>query len=319
MKHLIAQEHHRHLKLRVIVEVAGLILLIVISLSQRDHIKTALQAISNSDVKSLGLLFVCYWALLPLTAYSYQLLAGRKIDTKGAALAQLAAAGPGRIIPGGLGHISIAAVHLRHAGITLRKAVVITVGNNIFGLVTNIIVIVGALLLEPSTLTTIAENISATYLLLASISLMAVVVLLSWLSHARGTRTSIKKVNREWSGLTRKLLKHPHRLIGVVSIAVIVIFGHVLMLMLAGNAVSVVITVTDAIIALGVGVLMGGALPTPGGIGAVEAGTTTALVVLGYSPQEALSAALLFRAITYWMPLLPGTFAYVYLRERSMI
>lgn len=319
MKHLIAKEHHSHLKKRALIEIAGLAVLIGISLSQHDHISTALSAISQSDIKSLGLLFACYWALLPLTAFSYQLLAGHKIDTTGAALAQLAAAGPGRIIPGGLGHLSIAAVHLRHTGIKLRRAVVITVGNNIFGLTTNIVVIIIALLLEPATLRTIAENISATSVLFASIALMAVVVLLMWLSHARGTRSSIKKVNREWSGLMRQLIKHPHRLFGVISIAIIVIFGHVLMLILAGNAVSVVITVTDAVIALGVGVLMGGALPTPGGIGAVEAGTTTALVVLGYAPQEALSAALLFRAITYWMPLLPGTFAYIYLRKRSML
>lgn len=307
------------MKKRAVLEIFGLGVLVIISISQQNLILTAARAMSGSDLVSLSVLALCYLALLPLTAISYRLLATKRISIATTALAQLAAAGPGRIIPGGLGHISIAAVHLSHEGIKLRRAIIITVANNLIGLATNVAIIVIALTLSPSTLRTIAENVSVTSLLVFSVSLIAVIVVLTWLSHIHGTRRTIRRVNSEWSGLFTHLLKNPQHALGIVGIAVIIIFGHVSMLLLAGNAVAVTISVTDALIALGIGVLLGGALPTPGGVGAVEAGTSAALVLLGYDAEQALSTALLFRAVTYWLPLIPGTCAYIYLRRRSLL
>jgi len=319
MKHLIAKEHHRHLKKRALVELGGLLVLVGISVSQRTLIADSLHAVADSNRHTLGLLFLCYWALLPLTAFSYQLLSSQRIQIRTTALVQLAAAGPGRIIPGGLGHLSFAAVHLSHEGIRLRKAVVITVANNLIGLTTNGIVVTVALLIAPRAWRTIADNISTLYVLFITLGMLAVLVVMVWLSHARNTRRTIRRVNSEWSRLIIYLLGRPFRILGIATIALIIIFGHVIMLLLAGSAVSVTITITDALIALGVGVLLGGALPTPGGIGAVEAGTSTSLIILGYTPEQALATALLFRAVTYWMPLIPGTFAYIYLRRQSLL
>lgn len=319
MKHLIAKEHHRHLKKRAAVELVGLIVLIAISISQRSVIDDSLHAIASSDALSLLLLIACYWLLLPLTAISYQMLTTRRIRLGSTALAQLAAAGPGRIIPGGLGHLSIAAAHLSREGVTLRKAVVISVANNLFGLATNGVIVVLAVLIKPKIWRTVTENISTVSVLLICIVLLAIAVIFIWLSHAHSTRNTIRKVHNEWIKLAIFISKRPQRLLAVILIAVIILFGHIAMLLLAGTAVSVTITITDALLALSVGVLLGGAIPTPGGIGAVEAGTSTSLVILGYSPEQAVSTALLFRAITYWMPLIPGTFAYIYLRRRSRI
>jgi uncharacterized protein (TIRG00374 family) len=44
------------------------------------------------------------------------------------------------------------------------------------------------------------------------------------------------------------------------------------------------------------------AAPTPGGVGAVEAGLTAALTGAGVPPTDALSAVFLFRLATYWLP-----------------
>lgn len=319
MKHLIAKEHHRHLKKRAIIELFGLVILCVISINERSLITDSLRSIGSADKAGIILLVSCYWALLPLTAISYRMLSGKKIAITTTALAQLAAAGPGRIIPGGLGHLSFAAVHLSHEGITIKKAVVVSIANNLIGLAANILIIIAALINTPRAWHTVADNVSAVSLLLFSIGLLAVVVLLMWLSHARSTRRTIRSVNTEWMRLTTHLLKNPLRIVSLLFIAIIITLGHIVMLQLAGEAVTVSITFTDAILALSVGVLLGGAIPTPGGIGAVEAGTSTSLILLGYTPEQALSSALLFRAVSYWMPLLPGALSYVYLRRRSLL
>ncbi|NYH54761.1 uncharacterized protein (TIRG00374 family) [Nocardiopsis arvandica] len=65
---------------------------------------------------------------------------------------------------------------------------------------------------------------------------------------------------------------------------------------------------------------IGSAAPTPGGLGAVEAaligGMTT---VVGVPAAVALPAVLLFRLLTFWLPVLPGWGAFSYLQRREAI
>lgn len=85
---------------------------------------------------------------------------------------------------------------------------------------------------------------------------------------------------------------HPGEEVSLVAVAVV---------FLAGNAV-------------------GSAAPTPGGLGAVEAaliGGLTALV--GVPAAVALPAVLLFRLLTFWLPVLPGWAAFSYLQRREAI
>lgn len=53
---------------------------------------------------------------------------------------------------------------------------------------------------------------------------------------------------------------------------------------------------------------------TPGGVGFVEAGLVGTLTLAGVSPQDALAATLLYRLVSYWLPLPAGAFAYVVFR-----
>ena len=48
------------------------------------------------------------------------------------------------------------------------------------------------------------------------------------------------------------------------------------------------------------------ASPTPGGVGAIEAALITGLTGIGVSSGAAVSAVLLYRLATYWLPVLPG-------------
>lgn len=319
MKHLIAQEHRSHLKKRAILELVGLIVLAFVSFNQRDLIISAVETIKKSDPATLVEMVVLYWVLLPLTSISYQLLSEKRVRIMPTVLAQLAAAGPGRIIPGGLGHISIAAMHLSHEGIKLRKAILIIVANNIIGFIVHAAIIVGICMLYPEILIDLFEHVSLLSIATMVIATVVLATLFLWLSHIRSTRNTIRRVNREWSTIFAHLLRHPQRIAELIIVAAIITFGHMTMLLVSGEAVSVHIQPTHALLALGFGVFVGGALPTPGGLGAVEAGVTTALIALGYKPADAASAAILFRVATYWVPLIPGIFAYTLLRRRAML
>jgi uncharacterized membrane protein YbhN (UPF0104 family) len=58
------------------------------------------------------------------------------------------------------------------------------------------------------------------------------------------------------------------------------------------------------------------ALPIPGGIGALDAGRTGALIVYGIAPAHAAAAVLVYHTIALWIPGLGGLLAYSRLRPR---
>lgn len=60
---------------------------------------------------------------------------------------------------------------------------------------------------------------------------------------------------------------------------------------------------------------LGSLLPLPGGIGGVEGGMIGAFVAFGIPADRAVIAVLAYRAISFWLPTLPGVAGYVTLRS----
>jgi glycosyltransferase 2 family protein len=67
------------------------------------------------------------------------------------------------------------------------------------------------------------------------------------------------------------------------------------------------------------GSALGSIIPTPGGLGAVEAALTAGLVATGLHGTEAASAVLLFRLLTFWLPVPVGWVALNYLERKDAI
>ena len=67
------------------------------------------------------------------------------------------------------------------------------------------------------------------------------------------------------------------------------------------------------------GSAIGSAVPTPGGIGAVEAALSAGLTAAGLHGTVAFSAVLLFRTVTFWLPVPLGWIALNYLQHRDIL
>jgi uncharacterized membrane protein YbhN (UPF0104 family) len=61
--------------------------------------------------------------------------------------------------------------------------------------------------------------------------------------------------------------------------------------------------------------MLGNLLPMPGGVGGVEGGMIGALAAFGVDSGLAVVAVLVYRAFTFWLPLIPGVIAYFQLRK----
>jgi len=63
----------------------------------------------------------------------------------------------------------------------------------------------------------------------------------------------------------------------------------------------------------------GSFIPTPGGIGAVETALSLALASVGMAAAQAITAVLLFRTVTFWLPVLAGWVSLHYLQRRDLL
>jgi uncharacterized protein (TIRG00374 family) len=61
------------------------------------------------------------------------------------------------------------------------------------------------------------------------------------------------------------------------------------------------------------------AAPSPGGLGAIEAALIAGLTGVGMQAGPAVSAVLLYRLATYWLPVLPGWLAWRALLRREYV
>ncbi|MBV9822488.1 MAG: flippase-like domain-containing protein, partial [Actinobacteria bacterium] len=67
------------------------------------------------------------------------------------------------------------------------------------------------------------------------------------------------------------------------------------------------------------GSAIGSAAPTPGGLGAVEVALSTGLAASGLASAAAISAVLLFRLATFWLPVPAGWLAMQWLQRREAL
>ena len=67
------------------------------------------------------------------------------------------------------------------------------------------------------------------------------------------------------------------------------------------------------------GATIGQAAPTPGGLGAVEAALAAGLTAGGLDAGLAVSAVLLYRLVTFWLPTVPGYWAFNWLTKKGAL
>ncbi len=64
---------------------------------------------------------------------------------------------------------------------------------------------------------------------------------------------------------------------------------------------------------------IGSAVPTPGGVGGVEAALTAAPISFGVDNATAAAIVLLFRTLTFWLPTIPGYFFMRYTQRAGIV
>lgn len=115
------------------------------------------------------------------------------------------------------------------------------------------------------------------------------------------------------------IAQQPQRLLLSVLSSISLNFAYIVAFYSSLNAFGSDISFATAAFVYLAGATLGQAAPTPGGIGAVEAALVAGLTASGIPSGTALSGVLLYRVVTFWLPVLPGWYAFANLQSKNAL
>ncbi|MFM0209506.1 lysylphosphatidylglycerol synthase transmembrane domain-containing protein [Paraburkholderia sediminicola] len=133
---------------------------------------------------------------------------------------------------------------------------------------------------------------------------------IAWLSKCLGVTTLLQ----ELTDAPTHLLRNPRLLLQTVGLQLAIFAFDALTLWLAFNAIGEVPPLWVVFVSFIIASMVATIGPIPVGLGTFEATCVGMLSLLGVSVEAALAATLLLRALTFWLPMLPG----IWLARREM-
>ncbi len=99
------------------------------------------------------------------------------------------------------------------------------------------------------------------------------------------------------------VLQHPRKLGQLLGGALLLDMSFVAALVCATRAFGSEAPIAAVAVVYFAGAIIGSAVPTPGGLGGIEAALSAGLIAIGLDGGTAVSAVLLYRLATYWLPI----------------
>lgn len=279
-----------------------------IFLPQLHSFQASLQSLREADLKYLllavGLFIASYFA----ATLSYCLITYFYIPYLPTLLVQVADGFTNRIFPGGLGAIATNSLYLIKHSKSVVKAGYVAVLNNILGFTGHMLILASLVIFGGQTtnsLIQIKTDINPVWL----IAFLALCLIFIGLMFWRGFRRRTAKNYVSLAKAVQSSLKNPWRLIAGLLAAMMVTLFYASTLLAVMLALDVNLNFLQTFLVLTASVLAIAITPTPGGLGGAEASLIAAQVSFGVALAPALSVALTYRLITYWLPIIPGAIA----------
>ena len=301
---------------RQLLVLVAIILVAIIVLPQFSAFSGSINKITSLDIKLAVVAFVLILGTYFAGAGTYYFLARKPLRYGLTVVVQFCAMFVNRILPAGIGAIGVNFGYLKRFGHTNIQSGTIVGLNNLLGFFGNFLIIIVALLLSGITLpqeSAITGN--ELYLLVA---LPGVILLVYFLINKK-RRNKLLKSLISVKTLLLAYADEPFILLKALFSSMALTILHMLSLLCSMYAIggSVSFAVVVLVFSLGVGV--GASVPTPGGLGGVEAGMVAGFVAFGMPANTALAGVLLYRLISFWMPLVLGGLAFVYVQNKGLV
>jgi uncharacterized membrane protein YbhN (UPF0104 family)/tRNA A-37 threonylcarbamoyl transferase component Bud32 len=244
----------------------------------------------------------------------------RRLPTLRTVLAQLASSFVNRVTPAKVGGLALNIRWMVKEGVESPVAAAGVSVNALAGFVLHVLSTVFVVLwagqaglgdIDPPSGRAVA--VAAAIVLGAVVATYAIPPLRRTIRHRMWPRT------RQSFGAVAEVASQPRRLVALFGGSFLVTASYVGALWLSLAAVDASVPVATVALVYLAGSAIASAAPTPGGLGATEAAFAAALTTVGVGEADAISGVLLYRLVTFWLPILPGYVAFVLLRRADRI
>ncbi len=255
-------------------------------------------------------------------ALALQAAAGTRLPLPRTVLVQLAAAAANRITPAGLGGAAVNARYLTRRGVTAGRAAA-AVG--VCGLAHIVVAAIGIAVFGPG----VAVRAAGWFFSgLSDVDMLWVVaaLLVAFIARAVNVRSSrsASRLGKSWVGRTAAeariaagdLFAHPARLATLIACTAAAKASNLLALYAALWAFDGDVNTWRVAVVYLVGATAAEIVPTPAGLGTVDAALIAGLVTTGVGGGATLAAVIVYRLLSFWAPIVPGLIASAMLRRR---
>nr|WP_237419290.1 lysylphosphatidylglycerol synthase transmembrane domain-containing protein [Kitasatospora sp. SID7827] len=229
------------------------------------------------------------------------------------------------VAPGGVGGLALNTRYLQCAGIPTAQAMSSIGVSQLFGLVLHMLqlAVFGALAgVDAAAAGGESAVLPSGWVLWLALAVSAVIAasVAAVPSLRRRAQTLLRPLRAEVLPRLLDLAQRPGRLATGVAGQLLVSMCFVLCLYCCVRAVGQAPGFNAVAMAFLAGNAAGNVAPTPGGLGGVELLMPPLLVAAGHLDQDsAASAVLLFRLLTFILPILPGWIAFAWLKRRGQV
>jgi len=300
----------RHRKL--VFQLAVFCIIFFVFASQLSSLEASLGALKRADLTIVAVAFMAVCGTFLAAAGTYSALSGFRHSYLSILKVQIASGFANRLLPAGLGGMSLYTFYFRKNGYTLPNATALVASSNILGIFANILLISMVLIINPQYLDQLQLPDTGPGMMGIIGGILGTVAALMY---AFRKHTFVRYILDSISAVRVSLRINIRTLIAVMCNMSLTSLN-VLALSLCVSSVSGTLPWTEALLVLSAGTLLGAVVPTPGGIGGVEAGLLAGMTAFGVPAAAGFASVLLYRGLTYWLPILPGYIAFHLLRKR---
>lgn len=267
----------------------------------------SLSIIKTADWSFILLALVFFTMTYFAAALSYCLITYFKLRYWPTVLIQVANGFTNRIAPAGVGAVATNALYLIRQSKSGTQAGYVAILNNIVGFAAHATLLITLLIINHQSLGGLISfdlpELSNWWLVL--VPLAGLLALLFWRQFVSFSRRNYHYV----ANVLKASFKRPDKLFFGFAAAMLVTTLYAFTLYAVLLAMNVHLTLLQTFLILTVSVVAMTVTPTPGGLGGVEAGLVASLLAFGVPAGPALSVMLVYRLITFWLPILPGIVA----------
>ena len=269
------------------------------------------------------------WAWLPLliaasaltylaAAFALDAYVRQRLPIGSTTLAQLAASFTGFIMPPAVGGIAVNVRFLRKRGLSTAAAGLAIGLNQVVNSLSHIVLLVILAAITGSSADHSLPIPGWVFIVLGGATVLAGAALAlpavrSWAA------THVVRPVRDALPQLLDLVTHPRKLAQALGGALLINVGYIAALYFATLAFRGHLSLLAVALVYLAGGAVGSLAPTPGGLGAVEAALSAGLTAAGMPAAAALSAVLLYRIATFWLPVPAGWVALHWLQGRDAL